>query len=67
MQIVGCLFSTADCLFSNRNLRFLALFGSLLFLISVAGCKKSDGKVSVHGHVSYRGEALETCFAKFFS
>jgi hypothetical protein len=61
---------TADrlCSASRRrfnNLRSAALLGLILAAMCTAGCGKSSGKVSIHGHVSYRGAPLESAALTF--
>ena len=37
-----------------------------LLAISTAGCRKPSGVVAVHGHVTYRGEALKSARITFY-
>jgi hypothetical protein len=66
MRLTMGLFSIIHCRSLIRNLRFIAGFGLLVFIISAPGCKKTDGKVPVHGHVSFRGEPIERASLTFF-
>jgi hypothetical protein len=68
MQIANNRLRTARFGLSIGRLQFLALFGWLVFFLAIgaAGCTKSAGTVSVHGHVSYRGEPLAASSVTFF-
>ena len=49
------------------KLRAVGCFTFVLFLaLTASGCKKSSGGVPVHGHISYRGEALVASSVTFF-
>ena len=49
----------------GRSFRLLTLIG-LLASVATIGCGKSDGKVTVHGHVNFRGQPLERASLTFF-
>jgi hypothetical protein len=65
MQFDACKLRFASFGSITRNLRSVTIFGLLLLHIFTLGCGKSSGKVSVHGHVSYRGEGLESAAVTF--
>jgi hypothetical protein len=66
MPFVDSFFSGAYFAFANRKFRLVAVAVLLSFLICMPGCNKSGGKIPVHGHVTYRGEAIERASLTFF-
>lgn len=66
MQFDACRICFARCGYITGNLQSVTLLGLIFLQICALGCSKSSGKVSVHGHVSYRGEALASAAVTFF-
>ncbi len=66
MEFVVCWASGHRILFIARHLRFVALLCAMVFLVGAPGCTKNGGKLSVKGHVTYRGEAIERASLTFF-
>ena len=50
-----------------RTNRVVFLAAVIFSLLTAAGCKKSDGKVPVHGSVSFRGQPIDRASLTFFS
>jgi hypothetical protein len=66
MRFAACRLRVTNRGAGTIALQSVALFGLLLLLICAPGCGKSSGKVSVHGHVTYRGAPLESASLTFF-
>src|SRR4051812_16325168 len=65
MHTVDCLLMSNESHTAIHSLRILAAVALLLLLSIAPGCRQSSGKVPIHGHVSYRGEAIERASMTF--
>ena len=58
-------FSCGDQAIFTCNLRTYVWIG-LLAVIGIAGCKKSDGTVPVHGHLTLKGQPVANATLTFY-